>query len=102
MIHHHLICNGDTPDSQIGKFGLVNIRPVIQRNIHLINDFMVAGLPDGCLDNLRFTAVHIVILDHAPHFFDTGLDDLFIIDGAILAQQIFKNIGRHNRISLHE
>ena len=92
--HRHFL------EAEIGELSFIESASVIQFDRELVNDLMAALFLDGGLDQLRLIPMHIVLGQNALDRFQAGLDRLRIVGGAMLAQQIFQHVGRHDGVLL--
>ena len=57
-------------------------------------------LLDGGLHQLSLIPVHIVLGENLLNGFEPSLDHLAVIGGTMLPQQVFKHVGRDDRVLL--
>ena len=97
-----VVTDGHGRDGQVREGRLVDIAPVIEHDRHLVDDTEAAVLADLALDLLGLGAVDIVVADDILHLLQPLGDDLFIVRGAVLTQQVFQYVGRDRKVALHE
>ena len=89
---HNAVRHGNSSQSKVGELSLVLVGFVVQDHIHLVDDFVASGRADFVLDHLGVGAVDIVVLDDVAHLVHPAVDDLLVIDGAVLAKQVFEDV----------
>ena len=54
------------------------------------------------LYHLGVGAVDIVVFDDVAHLVHPAVDDLLVVDGAVLAEQVFEDVSRNGVVTLDE
>ena len=86
---HNAVGHGNVRQAEVRKFGLVLVGLVVEDDVDLVNDLVAASGSNFVFDHLGIGAVHVIVLDDVAHLFHPVADDLFIVDGTVLAQQVF-------------
>lgn len=86
-------------DAEVCELGLVGVRLVVQRHADAVDDFVPSLFPDRRAHQPGFVAVHIVLAQDLAHRVDAGLDRRLVAGGAVLAQKVFQNVGRNDRVA---
>ena len=87
-------------DSQIRKLGFVDILLVVQINTDLVDDLVAPFFLDVRSDQACLVTVHVMLAQDLPDRFDAGLNGRLVVGGAILAQQVFEDVGGNDGIAL--
>ena len=88
--------------AQVGELRLVLVRLVVEDHVDLVDDLVASRRADLVLDHLRIGAVDVVVLDHVADLVHPAVDDLLVVDGAVLAEQVLEHIGRHRVVALDQ
>ena len=91
--------DGNVGEGEIGKRGFVLVCPIIEKNGDFVNDAVAASLTDFAFHLFGFGTMHVVGADDLLGFLQALLDGLWVIGGAVLAKEIFKDIGRNWKVA---
>ncbi len=99
---HVIGTDRNTCQAEVGKSSLILVILFVEHHGHLVDNAVLAVLAYQPLDRLCLGTVNIVVLDDLFHLFQALADDILIIAGAILSQEVFQHIGRNRKTSLYE
>ena len=99
---HNAIRHWDAGQAQVGELRLVLVRLVVEDHVDLVDDLVASRRTDLVFDHLRIGAVDVVVFDHVANLVHPAVDDLVVVDGAVLAEQILEHIGRHRVVALDQ
>ena len=95
-----LSANGNVGEGEIGKGGFVLVGLIIEQNGDFVNDAVAASLTNFAFHLFGLGTVDIVGADDMLGFLQAFLDGLWVIGGAILAKEVFEDIGGHRKVAL--
>ena len=89
-------------DREVGKAGNVEVALLVQVRMDLVDDGVLAQLPDLGLDDLGLVGTHVVLGQDLADALHTLLHHLVVIGGAVHAQQVLEHEGGHVGAALHK
>ncbi len=89
-------------DAQVRESRLITACLVIQVDGDLVDDLVAALLLDRGSHESGLVSVNVVLSEDVLDPFNSGVDRVFVIGGAVLAEQVFQDVTRDDGISLHQ